>query len=113
MKLAIFLFVIPLLTLVSGVLLYGQHGKKEFLKLDFVQFMYSFVIAPVMFVWLKSFLFFILRNELNFRLSISEIFIVDTIYSTLVMFIFAFVVIHSLTKSFNLKREKRSSLRYV
>lgn len=105
MKLSLLLLLIPPLTLLSGIILYGQHGKREILKLDFVQFVYSFVIAPVIFIWLKTFIFFILRNELNVRLSISEIFIVDTIYSTLAMFIFAFVVIHSLTKSFNLKRE--------
>jgi hypothetical protein len=96
------LFLIPVLTVISGLILYRHNGKKEILKLDSVQFIYSFVLAPVIYIWLKSFLFYLLRDE-N-ALSEGELFIFDTFYSVFFIFVYAFVVIHSLTKSFELKR---------
>jgi hypothetical protein len=44
-----------------------------------------------------------LRNELQLGLSTSELLIIDTAFSTGFLYIYAFVVMHSLTKSFNLK----------
>lgn len=100
------LFVIPFLAMISGLLLYQKNGRREFLKFDMVQFFYAFVLAPMMFVWLKSFLFFILRDELGLGLSVTGLFVYDTVFSLVFMFVYAFVVIHSLTKSFENKRYK-------
>lgn len=102
----IFLTLIPLLALVSGLLLYRHDGKREILRFDVVQFVYSFVIAPVMFVWIKSFFYFILSKEIQPPLSPNNLFIIDTVLSTLALIVYAFVVIHSLTTSFNRKMYK-------
>jgi hypothetical protein len=60
--------------------------------------------VPIMFVWLKSLLFYLLKRELFVHVSVTEMFVIDTAFSVLFMFLSAFVVIHSLTKSFELKR---------
>lgn len=100
---AIILFVVPILSVLALLLLYQHNGKKQFMKLDLVQFAYAFVVLPVFFVWLKSFLYFILRGEINLRFEAGDLFLVDTVFSTIFLYIYAFVVIHSLTKSFNLR----------
>lgn len=97
----IFLFIIPMLAVASAVLLYRHDGKKEFLKFDLVQFSYAFIIAPFLFIWLKTFVYFLLRTELGTRMTAGELFVIDTILSVLCFYIFSFVVIHSLTASFN------------
>jgi hypothetical protein len=97
------LFTIPFAALVSVMILYRHTGKKEILKLDSTQFLYAFVVSPVLLIWLKSFIFFLLRNELNLSLSITELLFIDTLFTVLFMYVFAFIVIHSLTKTFNLK----------
>jgi len=99
-----FLYVLPIFSIISAVLLYRHNGKREFLRFDFVQFIYGFVIMPFLFIWLKSFLFFLLRRELAFSLSVGNIFFIDTVFSTFFMFIYAFAVVHSLTASFKLKK---------
>ena len=71
--------------------------------MDMVQFFYSFLLAPVLFIWGKTFIHFLLRSELNVTLSGTQIFIFDTSYSVIFLYIFAFIVMHSLTKSFNLR----------
>ncbi|MDQ5951035.1 MAG: hypothetical protein QG639_312 [Patescibacteria group bacterium] len=98
------LYLIPVFAIISAVVVYRLNGKREFLKLDLVQFFYAFILSPVLFIWLKTFLFFLLRVEANFSLSIGQLFIIDTVYSLFFLYVFAFVVIHSLTKSFNLKQ---------
>ncbi len=98
------LFLIPVLAFISGLYLYQHSGKKEILRFDLVQFVYAFILSPIMYIWLKSFLFVFLVKELNLRLSVTDIFIADTIYTIIFLYVFAFFVIHSLTKSFELKR---------
>ncbi len=98
-----FLFLIPLLAIGTSIGIYQLNGKKEVLKLDLVQFFYAFVLAPILFVWTKSVLFFILNSEVTISLTDGEIFLFDTMYSTLFIYVFAFIVMHSLTKSINLK----------
>lgn len=97
------LFLIPVLAAVVVIGLYRQTGKRDILKLDVVQFFYAFVIVPILFVWSKSFLFLILRTELTISLTPAEMFAIDTFYSTMFLFVYGFVVMHSLTKTFNLK----------
>lgn len=103
MNLNIFLFLVPVLTITSALVLYRFTGKRQLFKLDFIQFFYAFILAPVFFIWAKTLLFTLIRSEIDLRLSQNEIFLIDTIFSTFLLYIFAFVVIHSLTKTFNLQ----------
>ena len=100
------ILLIPLLVVISSILIYQYNGRKEFIRFDLVQFVYAFLFVPVMYVWLKNLLFYLLRRELDLHLSINQIFAADTVFSVIFMFMYAFIVIHSLTKSFELKREK-------
>ncbi len=100
------LILIPIFTALAGFLLYQQVGKREFLKLDAVQFIYAFVLSPLTFIWLKSFLLYFAKNEVNPNLSQTELFAIDTTFSVGFLFFYAFVVIHSLTKSFEMKRHR-------
>lgn len=95
---------IPMAAVLSAFLIYRKTGRRDFLKFDLVQFIYAFIISPLMFVWLKSFLYYLLRKEVQISLSMDELFVIDTLFSTVALFVYAFVVIHSLTKSFELKR---------
>lgn len=99
---AIFLGVPVVLGITMG-LLYKYNGKKELFRMDLVQFVYGFVILPLLFIWMKSFVYYLLREELALGLSPRELFLIDTGMSTLFLYVYAFVVIHSLTKTLNLK----------
>jgi hypothetical protein len=106
----IFLLLIPVITAILGMSIYKfQDKKKEIFKLDLSQFVYLFVIAPTFFVWSKSFIFYILRSELQYNLSITDLFVVDTIFSVLGFIIIISIAIHSLTKTFRLKRDRDPS----
>lgn len=98
------LVLLPILTAVAAFLIYKQVGKREFLKLDLVQFVYAFILSPLVFIWMKSFILFFAKNEVDFTLSQNDLFVVDTAFSVLFLFFYAFVVIHSLTKSFEVKK---------
>lgn len=102
--LTLVIFLVPVLAALSALYLYQHTGKKEILKFDLVQFVYAFVLTPVVYVWFKTFLFAFLLSELNLHLSVTDIFIADTAFTVIFMYVFAFQVIHSLTKSFELKR---------
>lgn len=101
-----FLYLIPLFSIVSIIILYQIQGRRDFLWFDSVQFFYGFIISPLLFVWAKSFLFHITRQELTISLSSTELFIIDTMFSTFFLYVYAFVVIHALTKSFRLKSDR-------
>ena len=100
-----FLLLIPLFTSLFGIALYKFQDKKfEIFRIDLVQFVYLFLLAPIVYVWMKSFLFYILRNELDLRLSVTDLFVVDTTFSVLAFIVMAAIAMHSLTKTFWLKR---------
>jgi MFS family permease len=99
-----FLAIVPLASILSALWIYRRTGRRDFLKFDAVQFIYAFILAPLLFVWLKSFLFYLLRQEIDIRLNSTEMFIIDTAFSVVSLYVYAFIVIHSLTKSFELKR---------
>lgn len=101
----VLLALIPLFTTIVGLLLYRFQGKFfELFRLDFVQFIYMFLMAPALFVWLKTFLFYLIRNELEITLSITEIFVIDTVFTVISIFVMGAIAIHSLTKTFWIKR---------
>lgn len=101
----ILLLLIPVLTSIFGLLIYRlQSTKKEIFRLNAVQFVYLFLLAPTMFVWLKSFIFFILRSEIGLHISFMTMFIIDTTFSVLSFVVFVAIAIHSLTKTFWLKK---------
>lgn len=96
-------FLVLIFLLATSVFVYRYHGRKEVIRFDLVQFIYSFVLAPVGFVWFKTFLYSLMQSELNQGFSSRTLFIIDTAFSVYFLYLFAFVVIHSLTKSFQLK----------
>lgn len=101
----VLLALIPLFTAIIGLLLYRFQGKFfSLFRLDFVQFVYMFLMAPALFVWLKTFLFYLVRNELEISLSITEIFVIDTVFTVLSIFVMGAIAIHSLTKTFWIRR---------
>lgn len=101
-----FLIFIPVLASILGVLIYRfQDGKRQVFKLDLVQFIYLFIMAPTFYVWMKSFLYYMLNSEFNQGFSQTDIFVVDTFFSVLSFFVFVALAIHSLTKTFRLKRD--------
>ncbi|NCN45723.1 MAG: hypothetical protein COU63_04360 [Candidatus Pacebacteria bacterium CG10_big_fil_rev_8_21_14_0_10_36_11] len=97
---------IPVLAILAALFVYRHNGKKEILRFDMVQFFYAFILMPTVYVWFKGFLYLLLKTELNQKISQQELFFYDTAYSIFFLFIFAFAVIHSLTKSFELKIKK-------
>lgn len=103
---AIVLFLIPLFAILSGFLIYRHNGRREFLQLDLIQFCYTFILAPLFFIWAKTFVFFLLRSEVNVVLTPGKLFIVDTAFTLFLLYMYAFIVMHSLTKTFRLKTEK-------
>lgn len=101
----LFLVLIPVITFFIGLFMYKFQGKSiELFRLDVIQFVYMFIMAPTLFVWMKTFLFYLLRNELEYSLSITEIFVIDTAFSVVAIFVMAAIAIHSLTKTFWIKR---------
>ena len=99
------LILLPILAIVRAVILQTRQWNREFLKFDFVQFMYAFILAPLFFVWLKFFSYYLARSEIGNTLSAGELFIIDTFMSVAMLYVYAFVVIHSLTKSFEIKQK--------
>lgn len=101
-----FLFFIPLLASILGIFIYRfQGGKRQVFKLDLVQFIYLFIISPTIYVWMKSFMYYMLSNDFNQGFSQTDIFVVDTFFSVIAFFVFVSIAIHSLTKTFRLKRD--------
>lgn len=98
----ILFFAIPIMILLSSVFLYRFHGRRELFKFDFIQFLYAFVISPILIICVKSFLFMTLREDLGIQLSLNQLFIVDSLFMLVFLYIYGFVVIHSLTSSFKL-----------
>lgn len=101
---------VPLFVLISGILMYRFTGRKQLFKFDLVQFVYAFVLGPVFFIWTKRFLFFLLKSELDLKLTIGQILSLDSLFSLFFLYIYAFVVIHSLTKSFHLNKKRDPKL---
>lgn len=101
----IFLVLVPIITTIIGMLAYRFQGKeREIFRIDLVQFVYLFVLSPAMFIWLKTFLFYLMRNELGISLTINEMFVIDTLFTIIAIFVMAGVSIHTLTKTFWIKR---------
>ena len=97
----LFLILLPIITLFAGIFIYKFQGKKDLLHLDLVQFIYTFILAPLLFIWFKTFFFLLLNTSA--RLSDQWLFILDTAFTMLLFYLYAFIVMHSLTKTFRLK----------
>lgn len=93
-------------SLIGAVLLFRHNGKKSIFNIDLVQFVYLFVVTPLLFVSAKTFLFYVVRNELAFSLSIGQLFAIDTLFTVIALYAMASVSIHSLTKTFWLRRRE-------
>lgn len=105
------LVLIAVLIFLIGYLTYYQTGKKEFLRFDLIQFVYAFVLTPIAFILVKTIIFRLfmangptqsplLKSHLN------RFFILDSLYGVFFLFSFAGIVIHSFTKSLQLKKSR-------
>lgn len=101
----VLLILAPVLIALFGLSIYKFQTKpREIFRLDLVQFVYLFIVAPALFIWSKTFLFYLMQNELEVSLSITEQFIIDTLFSVLFVVIVAALAIHGLTKTFWIRR---------
>lgn len=97
------LLLVPFFVGLAVLVLYRQNGKRQVMRMDLVQFIYSFLVFPVLFIWGKSFIFYLMRYDAVRGLSYGQMFIVDTVFSTIFLYLYAFLIMHSLTKTFNLR----------
>ena len=104
MLLIFLLLVLPVIGTLVGLVFYRFQGKKDLLKIDIVQFYYTFILSPIVFVWLKTMIFVLLQANTH-NLSMKEIYSIDTAFSVVFLLIFAFVAMHSVTKTFHLKEK--------
>ncbi len=93
-----------------SIILYRYNGSRQIFNLDLVQFLYLTLFGPLLFIWAKSFLFVLLRSELPVRLTLNELFIIDTAFSVISFFLFSSLAVHSLTKTFWLRRREDPDL---
>ncbi len=101
----LFIVIIPALIFILSLSLYRHQGKRELLKLDLVHFLYAFVFSPLLFLWLKFVMYFSLQGDDKIPV-LKEAFIYDSILSLSMLYVFAFIVIHTLTVSFSLKKKQ-------
>jgi len=102
-------FVFLSILVLAGVftnLIYRHNGKKQLFSFDVVQFVYLFILSPLLLIWIKTFIFFILNTQIETPFSATEMFLIDTTFTVLSFYIFAAVAIHSLTKTFWLAKHK-------
>lgn len=100
------LLLLPFFLLLASMYLYRYTGKKTILHFDVVQFIYAFVIYPVVYIWLQNFIFVLLREEIGISLTIPQWIAINSVFSVTFMFFYAFGIIHSLTKTFALEMER-------
>lgn len=101
----IFLVLSPVIVLLFGIFIYRFNGRRELMRMDLVQFIYTFVVAPSLLIWIKSVVFLNLNSTVGI-VDPEDKFIIDTILTTISFFIYAFLVMHSLTKTFAIKKKK-------
>ena len=94
------------ITCVVSMMMYRFHGKKQLFHLDIIQFYYLFIAGPLLFIWGKTFLFFILKQELGQIISLNEFFLIDTLFSLMAFLLFAPFAIHTITKQFSLRKNE-------
>lgn len=103
----IFVFLtIFLFATVIALFIYRFNGRKKIFSFDLVQFIYLFIIAPTIFIWLKSFFFYTVRREISHTLTLSQFFFLDTLLSVVGLFLFGILAIHTITKVFKLEKTK-------
>lgn len=70
--------------------------------MDFVQFVYSFVVFPLIYVWLKNFIYILLKDQIGITLGLGNWITIDTVFTIFFLYFYAFGIIHALTKTFSL-----------
>lgn len=102
----ILFFSILIIAALFALVIYRFNGKTKLFSFDLVQFIYLFVIAPMIFIWLKTFFFFILREQVLTTLTLSQYFIIDTLLSVIALYLFGVLAIHTITKVFWLEKHR-------
>lgn len=90
-----------LLIMLLALYLYRFSGRRQFLRLDLIQFIYAFVVYPLAFLWMQELL-------LLFYRSVPEIGPVDqriisSSVNLIFLYLYAFGIMHSLTKTLSLR----------
>lgn len=99
-------FAVVFFSLILGIVSYKFQGKRAIFSIDFIQFVYLFVLAPAIFIWWKSFIFFSLRDDLLQGMSVSQYFVLDTFLSVIYLYLFGVLAIHTITKVLWLAKHK-------
>lgn len=97
------LLLIPIFMILASMYLYRFSGRRELFHFDLVQFLYSFLIYPLGYVWMKNFLFVLLTQENGMQFSPGRWMVIDTIFTIFFLYFYAFGIIHSLTKTLSLQ----------
>ncbi len=98
-----FLVMIPVLLVLGSILMYRFVGKGEIFRFDLVQFLYACILTPLAFVWGKVLLYLLVKNGLHTPTSDLNYLLMDSGYSLVFLYVFGFMMLHSLTKSVSLK----------
>lgn len=100
------LIIVPVAAALIAFLMYKHVGKRDFMRLDIVQFIYAFVFIPIVFLWMKTFILYFAQNEVGGSISNTQLFILDSAFSVIFLYFSSFVAIHSLTKTFEIKAQR-------
>lgn len=98
-----FLVLLPVAMILGSLFAYRFNGRREILRFDLVQFLYAFILTPVIFVWGKVLLFLLVKNGLNTGASEMTYLWLDSVFSLVFLYVFGFELLHSLTKSVSLQ----------
>jgi len=102
-KVEFFLLLIPVFAMFPFLILYRFQGKKNIFSFDLVQFLYNFIFTPLIFIWLKTVLYATLVSSELYHLTSKQLFLADSVFSLVMLYVYAFYTMHFLTKTFRLK----------
>lgn len=105
-----------LIILISGltlIILYRFVDRKKFMGFDMVGFIYAFFFSPLIYFCLR-YMFFVMIDSNAFRTK--QFYLLDMLLNLILLFAYAGIILHLLTKEVALRRIKSSKddiLRYL
>lgn len=102
-------FSIPLILLIASFISQKFNGRRRVFRIDLIQVINAFVFVPAFYVWGKFFILRLFQTYLLSDFSMMAYFAVDTIFSIFSLILFGFIVIHALTKTFQLEKAKQQT----
>ncbi|MBD3250396.1 MAG: hypothetical protein GF381_02400 [Candidatus Pacebacteria bacterium] len=100
--------ILPFIIIFFSLLIYRFTGRRMFLKMDLVQMIYAFFTSPLLFIWAKHLIYqFFFDDQLKIaQVSFGLWFWLDTSFSVAFLLLYAFIIIHFVTKNFEIRRYK-------